>query len=292
MKTEELSGLNLIMQGKVRELYDFDENILMVTSDRISAFDVVLPDLVPGKGKVLTQISKFWFKKMESIVKNHLISFDTEDFPEESKVHSEYLKDRTMYVKKTQPLPIECVVRGYITGSGWNSYKKDETVCGIKLPSGLVESEKLPEPIFTPSTKAEVGDHDINISFEEAVNLIGIEKAEKVKNLSLEIYKKGSEIADALGIIIADTKFEFGILDDEIVLIDEVLTPDSSRFWPKSTYKPGGSQKSFDKQFLRDYLLTLDWDKKSPGPALPEEIIKKTSDKYNEAMNLFLSSVK
>lgn len=283
-----LSGLNLIMQGKVRELYDFDDKILLVTSDRISAFDVIMPDPVKGKGEVLTQISLFWFKQFESIVPNHIITADVDEYPEECKPHREYLKGRSMLVKKTKPLPIECVVRGFITGSGWKSYLGDGTVCGIKLPEGLKESEELPEPLFTPSTKAELGEHDENISFEEAVKLIGEEKANKVKDISIEIYKKGVEIASKHGIIIADTKFEFGILDDEIILIDEVLTPDSSRFWPKDTYKPGGSQKSFDKQFLRDYLKTLDWDKKAPGPKLPEEIIAKTSEKYNEAMKLFL----
>jgi phosphoribosylaminoimidazole-succinocarboxamide synthase len=283
-----LSGLNLIMQGKVRELYDFDDKILLVTSDRISAFDVIMPDLVEGKGEVLTQISLFWFKQFESIVPNHIITADVDEYPEECKPHREYLKGRSMLVKKTKPLPIECVVRGFITGSGWKSYLNDGTVCGIKLPEGLKESEELPQPLFTPSTKAELGEHDENISFEEVVKLIGEEKANRVKDISIEIYKKGVEIASKLGIIIADTKFEFGILDDEIILIDEVLTPDSSRFWPKETYKPGGAQKSFDKQFLRDYLKTLDWDKQAPGPKLPDEIIAKTSEKYNEAMKLFL----
>ncbi len=285
-----LSGLNLIRQGKVRELYDFDDKILLVTSDRISAFDVIMPDLIEGKGKVLTQISLFWFKQLESIVRNHIVTANVDEFPEECKPHRDYLEGRSMFVTKTEPLPIECVVRGFITGSGWKSYQNDGTVCGIKLPEGLKESEQLAEPLFTPSTKAEVGDHDENISFEEAVKLIGEEKANKVKEISIEIYKKGVEIADKLGIIIADTKFEFGILDDEIILIDEVLTPDSSRFWPKATYKPGGSQKSFDKQFLRDYLKTLDWDKQAPGPNLPNEIIAKTSEKYKEAMELFLGS--
>lgn len=283
-ETGALKGLNLVRQGKVRDIYDMGENLLMVASDRISAFDVIMPDPVPDKGIVLTQISLFWFDILESLVGNHVISSNVEDYPDVCRPHADQLKGRSMLVKKAAPLAIECVVRGYISGSGWKSYQSTQTVCGIRLPEGLKESGKLPEPIFTPSTKAELGEHDINIDFEEAVNIIGAERAELVKKLSLAIYEKGIELADKKGIIIADTKFEFGIVDDEIILIDEVLTPDSSRFWPKESYHPGGSQLSFDKQYVRDYLQTLDWDKTPPGPHLPTEIIENTRKKYVEAL--------
>jgi len=222
---------------------------------------------------------------MKPLLKNHIISSKTDDYPEECKKYADILEGRSMLVKKTNPLPVECVVRGYITGSGWKSYQESGRICGIKLPEGLKESEKLAETIFTPSTKEEVGTHDINIDFDEAVNLIGKDIAEKVKSLSYEIYKKGAEIAEEKGIIIADTKFEFGLIEDEIILIDEVLTPDSSRFWPKETYRPGGSQESFDKQYLRDYLLSINWDQKPPAPPLPEEVIENTRKKYIEALN-------
>lgn len=281
-----LSGLTPLRSGKVRDIYDLGDSYLMVTSDRISAFDVVLPDGIPGKGRVLTQLSLFWFEQMKSLVDNHLISGNVEDFPEVCQSHAAYLRDRTMWVKKAQPLSIECVVRGYLSGSGWKSYKKDHTVCGIGLPPGLQESDRLPEPIFTPSTKADVGDHDINISFKEAVDRVGRETAEQVRDLSLAIYSKAAAYALEKGIIIADTKFEFGFVDDRLILIDEVLTPDSSRFWPVAGYVPGGGQQSFDKQFVRDYLETLDWNKESPGPALPEEVIRKTAEKYEEALVL------
>lgn len=283
----EMKDLRLIKRGKVRDLYDLDEYLLLVATDRLSAFDVVLPDPILNKGKVLTQISLFWFKIMESIVENHLVASDVEDFPEICKPYADILRDRSMLVRKTEPLPVECVVRGYISGSGWKSYQNDGTICGIKLPPGMKESEKLQTPIFTPSTKEEVGLHDINIDFNEAVNKIGKERAEKVRDYSLAIYNKGVEIAAELGIIIADTKFEFGIYNDKIILIDEILTPDSSRFWPQADYSPGGAQKSYDKQYVRDYLLTLDWDKTAPGPELPKEIINKTISKYMEALKLF-----
>jgi len=253
-----------------------------VTTDRLSAFDVVLPDIIPDKGKVLNQISVFWFKQMENIVKNHIITTNVNDYPDEFKKHSDVLDKRSMLVKKADPLPIECIVRGYITGSGWSSYQKKGHVCGIKLPKGLKESDKLEQPLFTPSTKAEVGDHDINISFDEAVKIIGPKKAEELKNLSLEIYKTGAEYALSKGIIIADTKFEFGLLDGQIILIDEILTPDSSRFWPLSDYESGRSQNSFDKQFVRDWLIDSGWNKKSPGPKLPQEVIDRTSNTYKE----------
>ncbi|MDY0161797.1 phosphoribosylaminoimidazolesuccinocarboxamide synthase [Desulfobotulus sp.] len=282
----ELSGLKRLRSGKVRDIYELEDSFLMVTSDRISAFDVVLPDAIPGKGRVLTQLSLFWFDRMKSLVDNHLISGDVDVFPKVCEPHKEYLRDRSMWVKKAEPLAIECVVRGYISGSGWKSYKKDQTVCGIALPAGLTESDRLPEPIFTPSTKADVGDHDINISFGQAVDLVGRETAERVRDLSLAIYKEASEYALERGIIIADTKFEFGFVDGKLILIDEVLTPDSSRFWPQEGYRPGGAQQSFDKQFVRDYLETLDWNKEAPGPRLPEAVIRKTAEKYEEALFL------
>ncbi len=278
--------LNLLKKGKVRDIYDLDDNLLMVTTDRLSAFDVVMPDPIPDKGKILTQISLFWFEVMKPLVPNHLISSNVDDYPSSCKPYAEDLRGRSMLVKKTEPLPIECVVRGYISGSGWKSYQETGDICGIKLPEGLEESDKLPEPIFTPSTKAEIGLHDINIDFEEAVKKIGRTLADKVKEFSLEIYKKGAEFADKKGIIIADTKFEFGLNENEIILIDEVLTPDSSRFWPKETYKPGGPQKSFDKQYLRDYLISINYNRKPPGPSLPADVIRNTRNKYMEALKL------
>ncbi len=277
--------LKLLKRGKVRDIYDIGDTLLIVTTDRISAFDVVMPDPIPDKGKILTEISLFWFDVMKPLIENHVISSKTDDYPEECKEYAEILEGRSMLVKKTKPLPIECVVRGYISGSGWKSYQESGDICGIKLPDGLTESEKLPEAIFTPSTKEEVGTHDVNIDFDEAVNLIGKDIAEKVRALSLEIYKKGEELADEKGIIIADTKFEFGLIENKLILIDEVLTPDSSRFWPKETFHAGGSQKSYDKQYLRDYLISINWDKNPPAPPLPEEVIKNTRKKYIEALN-------
>lgn len=281
----DFTDLKIFKRGKVRDVYDLGDTLLMIATDRISAFDVVMPDPIPDKGKILTQISLFWFDLMRPLLSNHIISSKTDDYPEECKKYAEILEGRSMLVKKTKPLPIECVVRGYISGSGWKSYQESGTICGIKLPEGLNESEKLNEAIFTPSTKEEVGTHDVNIDFAETVNLVGNDIADKVKSLSYEIYKKGAEIAEEKGIIIADTKFEFGLIEDEIILIDEVLTPDSSRFWPKDTYHPGGSQESFDKQYLRDYLLSINWDQKPPAPPLPEEVIKNTRNKYIEALN-------
>ena len=282
-------ALKLLKKGKVRDIYDLGEHLLMVATDRISAFDVVMGDPIPGKGKILTQISLFWFEVMASSVPNHLVSSNVDEYPEACKPYAADLQGRSMLVKKADPLPIECIVRGYISGSGWKSYQDTGAVCGIQLPDGLKESEKLPEPLFTPSTKAEIGEHDLNIDFDAAVQKIGKPLAEKVRDLSLSIYQKGSELADGKGIIIADTKFEFGRYENDILLIDEVLTPDSSRFWPKSAYQPGQSQKSFDKQYLRDYLNSLDWDKKPPAPKLPAEIIESTLSKYQDALN-FLSS--
>ncbi|MCP5051832.1 MAG: phosphoribosylaminoimidazolesuccinocarboxamide synthase [bacterium] len=280
----DLPELKLLQRGKVRDIYDLDEAILMVATDRLSAFDVVMPNPVPDKGMVLTQISLFWFNVMKSIVPNHVVSSNTDDYPAVCRSHTDILKGRSMLVKKTKPLPIECVVRGYISGSGWKSYQKNQSVCGIKLPEGLKESDKLPEPIFTPSTKADMGEHDINIDFETAIDKIGRDLADTVKHLSLAIYKKGAALADEKGIIIADTKFEFGLKGDEILLIDEVLTPDSSRFWPKEHYKPGGAQLSFDKQFVRDYLISIDWDRTPPAPELPEEVIAGTQKRYLKAL--------
>ena len=278
----QFDDLSLVRQGKVRDIFDTGEFLLMVTTDRLSAFDVVLPDIIPDKGKVLNQISVFWFKQMESIVKNHIITTNVNEYPKDFKQYSDALDKRSMLVKKAEPLPVECIVRGYITGSGWSSYQKEGHVCGIKLPEGLKESEKLARPLFTPSSKAEIGDHDINISFDEAAKLVGSETASKLKELSLEIYKKGAEYALTKGIIIADTKFEFGMLDGEIILIDEILTPDSSRFWPLNEYEPGKSQNSFDKQYVRDWLIESGWDKTPPGPKLPQEVIDTVSKTYKE----------
>lgn len=282
----DFQGLNLIKKGKVRDVYDMDESLLMIATDRISAFDVVMPNPIPGKGKVLNLISLFWFGVMKSVTDNHIISSNVEEFPAACQPYADILRDRSVLVKKAEPLPVECIVRGYVSGSGWNSYKESQSICGISLPSGLKESDQLPEPIFTPSTKAELGEHDVNIDFDKAKNLIGKDTAERVRDLSLMIYQKGASLAAERGIIIADTKFEFGICDGNIILIDEVLTPDSSRFWPKDSYKPGGAQKSFDKQYLRDYLLSLDWNKKAPGPSLPDEVIVNTKKKYTEALKL------
>jgi phosphoribosylaminoimidazole-succinocarboxamide synthase len=286
----QLETLKKIKQGKVRDIYDLGDCLLMVATDRLSAFDVIMPDPIPDKGKVLTQISVFWFNLMSEIVPHHLIEWDVAQFPAKCQPYQDVLAGRSMLVKKVDPLPIECVVRGYLSGSGWKSYQKDGSVCGIALPAGLQESEKLPEPLFTPSTKEALGLHDINISFKEAADRVGPEIAAKVRDLSLSIYQKGVQVAAEKGIIIADTKFEFGMLDGEIVLIDEVLTPDSSRFWPQSAYAPGGSQPSFDKQYVRDYLLSIHFNKQPPGPHLPESVILQTRDKYIEALRLLTGS--
>jgi phosphoribosylaminoimidazole-succinocarboxamide synthase len=279
----EFKSLTLKGRGKVRDIYDLGDRLLIVATDRISAFDVVMPNPIPDKGTILTQLSKFWFDMTKEIVPNHIISTDVKDFPEECRPYQEILRDRSMLVVKTQPLPIECVVRGYLSGSGWEEYKKTGEVCSIALPKGLVESSKLEEPIFTPATKEEIGHHDENITFEKVEMIVGKELAQRLKSLSLSIYKKARDFAEGNGILIADTKMEFGIKDGKLLLIDELLTPDSSRFWPKDDYRPGSSQKSFDKQFLRDYLLSIHWDKNPPAPQLPEEIIQKTREKYLEA---------
>jgi len=278
----DLPGIPKVRSGKVREMFDLGDSLLMVASDRISAYDVVLPNGIPQKGEVLTMFSHFWFERVSDLVPNHLLAKADEPLPEAVQAHAEQIGRRAMVVKKAQPLAIECVVRGYLAGSGWKEYQKQGTVCGIGLPDGLNNSSKLPEPIFTPATKAEEG-HDENISFDEAVNIVGKDIADQARDLSIELYKRGRDHAAEKGIIIADTKFEFGIFEGELILIDEVLTPDSSRFWPADLYSPGKSQPSFDKQFVRDYLETLDWDKTPPGPELPEDIVQKTSEKYIEA---------
>lgn len=278
-------NLTFLKRGKVRDLYDLGEHLLIVATDRLSAFDVVMPQPIPDKGKVLTQISNYWFEKTKDIIPNHIVSTDVGDFPKECGVYKDQLAGRSILVKKTKPLAIECVVRGYISGSGWNEYKKAKSVCGITLPDGLVESDKLPEPIFTPSTKADVG-HDENISFEQAAEIAGKEIAEQARTLALAVYKRGCEIAESKGIIIADTKMEFGIFNGKLILIDELLTPDSSRFWPKATYKPGKAQESFDKQYVRDYLLSINFNKQPPGPMMPDDVIKKTSQLYREALKI------
>ena len=276
--------LNLVNRGKVRDIYDLGEHLLIVTSDRISAFDVIMDVGIPQKGYVLTQISKFWFEQMTDIVPHHLIATEVNDFPAITHQYREQLEGRSMLAKKAQPLPVECIVRGYLSGSGWKEYQQRGSLCSIPLPTGLVQSDKLPETLFTPSTKAELGEHDENISFEQAVDLCGLETTEQVKEISIKIYERARDLADKKGLIIADTKFEFGLLDNQLIWIDEALTPDSSRFWPKDQYHPGSAQPSFDKQFLRDYLETLDWGKQAPAPELPEEIVRKTGEKYLEAL--------
>jgi len=281
----DFKNLNLLKRGKVRDIYDLGDKLLMVATDRISAFDVIMPDPIPGKGKILTQISLFWFKIMEFLLPHHVISGNVDDFPEICKPYTEILRDRSMLVKKAKPLPIECVVRGYISGSGWKDYQATGKICGIKLPHGLKESDKLPEPLFAPSTKEEIGFHDVNIDFDTVVNKIGETLADKVRKLSLAIYEKGADLAFEKGIIIADTKFEFGLFENNLILIDEVLTPDSSRFWPRESYQPNGAQKSFDKQYVRDHLISINWNKKPPGPSLSDSIITNTRSKYLEALN-------
>jgi len=278
----DLKGVRLYKRGKVRDVYDLGDRLLIVSTDRISCFDVVLSCGIPSKGRVLTSISCFWFRFLRDVISHHLITENIEEYPGELKKYSGLLSGRSMLAVKTEPLAVECIVRGYISGSGWKEYKEKQSVCGIKLPAGLKESDKLPEILFTPSTKAEAS-HDINVSQEYVENSLGKEKAGRIKKISIEIYRKAADYARERGIIIADTKFEFGMHQDKIVLIDEVLTPDSSRFWPQDEYKPGEAQPSFDKQFVRDYLESLRWNKTPPAPALPADIIDKTSSKYLEA---------
>jgi phosphoribosylaminoimidazole-succinocarboxamide synthase len=285
MAEETLPGLKLFNRGKVRDIYDLGDKLLLVASDRISAFDVVLPTRIPDKGKILTAMSVYWFDVIKDIIPHHLITTDVNEFPPACQPYRAELEGRTMLVKKSMPAPVECIVRGYLVGSGWKDYQQTGTVCGIPLPKGLMEASRLEEPIFTPSTKAPVGAHDVNISFEEMVGKVGRIRAEKMRHATIAIYRRAREIAEKKGIIIADTKLEFGIEGDEVILIDEVLTPDSSRFWPADGYHPGKTPDSFDKQFVRDYLIHLPWDMKSPPPELPPEIVKKTQEKYREALN-------
>ncbi|MCK9408306.1 MAG: phosphoribosylaminoimidazolesuccinocarboxamide synthase [Bacteriovoracaceae bacterium] len=278
------AGLKFLKRGKVRDIYDVGEHLLFVATDRLSAFDVVMPQGIPGKGKVLTLISAFWFEQTKDIIPNHVVSTNVDEFPAACALHKEILRGRSMLVKKSVPLSVECIVRGYLSGSGWAEYQKTGSICGLSLPKGLVESQKLPEIIFTPSTKAEVGIHDENITFEQMIVREGKQRAEQVRETAIKIFQRASQIAESKGIIIADTKMEFGIMDGKLILIDELLTPDSSRFWPRETYAPGKAQNSYDKQFIRDYLLSINFDKTPPGPILPEEVLQKTADLYHQAV--------
>jgi phosphoribosylaminoimidazole-succinocarboxamide synthase len=284
LTTTNFQGITLFKRGKVRDVYDLGEYYLIVSTDRLSAFDVIMNEGIPLKGKVLNRISAFWFDYTKDIIENHIISMDVDSYPEICQPYKDDLINRSMLVKKAELIPIECIVRGYITGSGWNDYKKTGQICGIKLPEGLVESEKLNEPIFTPSTKAEIGLHDENITEEQAISIIGEEAYNILKETTISVYKKASEYALTKGIIIADTKMEFGFYNGKIILIDELLTPDSSRFWPLNEYKKGTSQNSFDKQYVRDYLLSINFNKQPPPPELPEDVILNTSRKYQEAL--------
>ena len=283
VRETKFAGISPAARGKVRDIYDVGEQLLIVATDRLSAFDVILPTPIPDKGRVLTQISLFWFDLLRDLIPNHVLSGT--EFPAQFEAYREELTGRSMLVRKTQPLPIECVVRGYISGSGWKDYRATGRICGIDLPGGLRESDRLPEPIFTPATKAATG-HDENISWEQAASLVGRERAERVRDISLEIYRRAAAYAEPRGILVADTKFEFGLLNDELIWIDEALTPDSSRFWPASQYKPGGAQPSFDKQFVRDYLESIHWPKTPPGPELPAEVVSATRGKYREAYRI------
>ena len=288
----DLTELNLLHRGKVRDMYEIpghEDKLLMIATDRISAYDVVMEEPIVGKGKVLTQISLFWFDLLSDIVPNHLITADVDQYPEICHQYRDQLEGRSMLVRRTKVMPIECIVRGYLSGSFWSAYQKDTTVCGFELPAGMRESDKFPQPLFTPSTKAEQGLHDENISMARMEELIGKELAEKMADISIRLYIKAAEYARSKGIIIADTKFELGMVDNELILIDEVLTPDSSRFWPLDEYEPGKSQPSFDKQFLRDYLSSLDWNKQPPPPKLPKEILDKTRARYEEAQERLTS---
>jgi phosphoribosylaminoimidazole-succinocarboxamide synthase len=286
----ELPGVPLKARGKVRDIYDLGDALLIVATDRLSAFDFVLPNPIPDKGKVLNQISEFWFRRLESVVPNHLIATDVADYPEPLRGQAAQLAGRSSLVRKLEMLPVECVARGYLSGSGWKEYRERGTVCGIELPPGLSESSKLPQPIFTPATKAQDGEHDENISFERAAELIGEELASRARELTLTIYQAGAEYAREQGIIIADTKFEFGLEEGRLILADEVLTPDSSRFWPAELYEPGRGQASFDKQFVRDYLESIGWDKRPPVPELPEEIVRGARERYLEIFRILTES--
>ncbi len=285
----DLSGLKLLRRGKVRDIYEYGDKLLLIATDRISAFDVVLPTAIPMKGAVLTQLSQFWFKMMSDIVPNHLIGTEMDKFPEDLQRFREILQLRSMLSVKAEMFPVEFVARGYLAGSGWAEYKESGSVCGVPLPPGLRECDRLPEPIFTPATKAESG-HDINISFDEAAKIVGHEKATKLRDLTIQIYKRAAEYALPRGIMIADVKFEFGVYGGKIILCDELLTPDSSRFWPRASYRPGKPQPSFDKQYVRDYLEQIHFDKKPPGPELPQTVVRGTTEKYMEAYRLLTGS--
>lgn len=282
----DIPELKLVSRGKVRDIYELDDDLLMIASDRISAFDHILGSGIPGKGKVLTQISKFWFDKFANVVPNHLITADVNDLPPLLDRHKSMLEGRFMRVRRAQMFPVECVVRGYISGSGWKDYQRSGEIGGIRLPQGLRDSDRLPEPIFTPATKAEFGEHDENISFAKMADIIGLEDAEKLRELSIELYERAARHAEACGILIADTKFEFGVTEEGILLGDEALTPDSSRFWPKDQYEPGRQQASFDKQYVRNYLEEIHWNKQAPAPSLPPEVVKGTQERYLEAYRL------
>lgn len=287
VKSTDFPALELKHRGKVRDMYEIpgeEDKLLMVATDRISAYDVVMEDAIPGKGAVLTKLSLFWFDLLSDIVENHLITADVEKYPAICHQYASQLRDRSMLVKKTRPMSIECIVRGYISGSFWSAYQKDSVVCGFRLPEGMKESDKFAQPLFTPSTKAELGDHDENISVARMKEIVGEKRAQEIAGISIALYKRASDFALSKGIIIADTKFELGEVDGKLILIDEVLTPDSSRFWPIDEYEPGKSQPSFDKQFLRDYLSSLDWDKNPPPPPLPNDIVEKTKQRYEEAV--------
>lgn len=276
-------ALQLKARGKVRDIYDLGEHLLLVATDRLSAFDVILPQGIPHKGRVLTQISAFWFQQMSDIIPHHVVTTNIDDYPAACRPYRDQLEGRSMLVHKTQPLPIECVVRGYLAGSAWNEYQNTGAICGIKLPGGLIESSKLDQPIFTPATKAEMGQHDENIAFDRVAALVGREYADWLRDISIAVYRRAQMLAESKGIIIADTKMEFGLKEGKLMLIDELLTPDSSRFWPMASYKPGSGQPSFDKQFVRDYLISIQWNKQPPAPDLPDDVVQTTSQKYLEA---------
>ncbi|MEW6488852.1 MAG: phosphoribosylaminoimidazolesuccinocarboxamide synthase [Thermodesulfobacteriota bacterium] len=288
----DLEGLPSPRRGKVRDVYDLGEHLLIVATDRISAFDVVLPTPIPGKGRVLTQLSAYWFQALNSVVANHLVSTDPSGYPAAARRHAAVLEGRSMLVRKAEPLPVECIVRGYLAGSGWKEYRNRGTVCGLPLPTGLRESEQLPSPLFTPSTKAPEGEHDENITFEEAAAAVGEDVARRLRDVSLALYREGARLAAGKGMLMADTKFEFGLgAGGGLVLIDEVLTPDSSRFWARASYAPGKPQESFDKQYVRDYLETCAWDKTPPGPSLPPEVVAETARRYQEILTLLTGGV-
>ncbi|MCX7770611.1 MAG: phosphoribosylaminoimidazolesuccinocarboxamide synthase [Proteobacteria bacterium] len=286
VKDTNLTGINLLKKGKVRDVYEYNDCLLIISTDRISAFDVVLPTPIPYKGEILNQLSLFWFDYLKDVIDNHVITSDVDSYPEGLRKYKDILAYRSVYVKKAKPFSVECIVRGYISGSGWKEYRKTGTVCGIKLKEGLKESDKLDEPIFTPSTKADMGEHDINISFEKMVDIVGKDIANLLKEFSIRLYIKASNYALSKGIIIADTKLEFGLYNDKIILIDEVFTPDSSRFWPLDTYKPGEAQISLDKQYIRDYLINLDWENMEKIPELPSDVVRNTFLKYKHAYEI------